>query len=218
MSLLHTIFLFVFIFSSALSIYSKMVKTNWYKYTKTIPLFLLLVFSVIIGFPGEYHSSGWFFICGLLAGITGDFFLLDEKRFIHGLAAFLTGHLLYITGFLTESSGLGLSVYPLLIAAGLIYLFPVLKAIKQKKKNKYRFPVIFYFAVILFLVSASVQNTFFAKTMSFSVVAGTVLFTISDGLLAYNKFVAENRYRSSFVSVSYYAAQYCIITGGLHVI
>lgn len=130
-------------------------------------------------------------VFGLVACLIGDYFLSMEgdKNFIAGLTAFLVGHLFYIGFF---ANGFDFSFFSLpqsqetllvllaLVALVLFRLWPYLGEMK--------IPVILYSCTILAMA-------YFARMAQpgLIVLAGVVLFVISDIILANDKFTPLTR-------------------------
>ena len=150
---------------------------------KTIPLVAGAGMAAHLGAPALLIGA-----MGLSA--AGDFALSreGEKRwFIAGLIAFLAAHLGYIALFL-DLSGLqawGATQFlagAAFVAYGIVYL-----ALLWKRLGDMRVPVAAYVAVILCmgLAALTLGDPF--------IIAGAVLFIVSDSLLAAEMFVIEER-------------------------
>lgn len=80
--------------------------------------------------------------------------------------------------------------------------------------NGMRVPVIFYAIVILTMLSGSINRLEKVNRPSYwLVLAGAVLFVISDSLIAVNKFSCHIEYSRIWVMATYISAQYLIIIG-----
>ncbi|HMJ71261.1 MAG TPA: lysoplasmalogenase [Cyclobacteriaceae bacterium] len=158
----------------------------------------------------------------LLACWLGDVALMfvgyAEIWFMAGLASFLVGHLFYIIiyrQFRWESVEDGLlpvqkvrfSLPVVLAGTGLIViLFPVLGGLK--------FPVMIYAIAIMVMVMNAIFR--FGRTNSRSfwlVLAGALMFMISDSILALNKFRGEIEMGGVLIMMTYISAQYLIVEG-----
>lgn len=144
-------------------------------------------------------------LLGLTACVVGDIFLMrKEKMFTEGLAAFLLGHLFYISAFLTvmrPRADLG-TVLPLLFFAGamMTILFPHL--------GRMKIPVAFYILVITVMAGLAIQRYVDAGgTPAFRAFLAAVLFLVSDSVLAVNRFVRPVPGAQKIILSAYFAAQ-----------
>lgn len=122
----------------------------------------------------------------LLACLAGDVLLLDETRFVAGLAAFLIGHLLLIRVFVLIGgwswAALPLVVLTLLGGGYFWYLTPHLGAMTL--------PVALYSSVIILMAWQGVSLALKSNAPGSSLLAvGALLFMFSDAMIALNKFV-----------------------------
>jgi len=153
---------------------------------------------------------------------AGDVLLMfDEGRemfFIFGLLAFLASHVFYILTYrqhqwATAADALqGIqkirASFPIILAGTglIIILYPVLGPL--------RFPVMVYALVLMVMVLNALFRFGRTEAASFWMVfAGATLFMVSDSLLAINKFLAPVAFGSTWIMLTYTAAQYLIIVG-----
>ena len=144
----------------------------------------------------------------------GDVLLdLDgERLFVQGLLAFLTAHFLYVLLFvrnwprpLRPGGGQLLLVAAVLLASLLLanWFAPSLGTFAK--------PVMLYMCVITVMVVTAVLAGFSTQW----IVAGAILFLISDSLIATHKFKTPVPWRDSLVWATYYLGQYGIAIGFL---
>ncbi len=142
-------------------------------------------------------------LVALLFCLVGDIFLLNNDWFIYGLGAFFIAHLFFIFAFISYR-GLYLKFSPLMVLLGIgagIYmlLFDSLGDLK--------IPVAFYVLCLLFMCWQAIglydryQNRRFRFVM-----VGSVLFLLSDGILALNKFKFPFETAEIFVLITYWMA------------
>ncbi|WP_296871739.1 lysoplasmalogenase family protein [Tibeticola sp.] len=151
-------------------------------------------------------------LAALAASLAGDVALMLPGLFIVGLGAFLLAHLAYLVllrrdapwfaskaalaGTLAAAAG----VYAVLWAGGL--------------PEGLRLPVAVYTGVIALMAAQALGR---ARTLgdgaAGSVAIGACCFMLSDGLLAYNRFVQPLPAAQLAVLGSYYAAQWLIVGG-----
>jgi len=173
------------------------------------------------GLP-EAGPYGFLILAGLLCSLAGDIFLvLPRSRFLAGLTAFFCAHLLYIAAFLWRASQ-DLAALPgapwatallvaVLLAAGVHLFRRVRPGVLREGGARLLVPVGLYICVIsLMALSAAV-------TGSAAVLAGALLFCISDTILAWNRFVRPLPRADLGVMSTYFAAQYLIAASVLAV-
>jgi len=143
-------------------------------------------------------------VAAVLLGATGDALLsLGRQWFLHGLVAFLCGHVAYAVGFLRLPAGraparvalVALAAYGIAFYA---WLWPGLASMRA--------PVAVYTAAILAMTMASLR-------LGGAVTSGALLFLISDSVLAANRFHAPMPLSGPIVWSTYYFGQFLIVTG-----
>jgi uncharacterized membrane protein YhhN len=148
----------------------------------------------------------------------GDVVLMLDKMcgslFIYGLIAFSIAHIFYIFYFvrLRKTAGTapgGISSALLTgayMTAFYIYLYPHLGGLG--------IPVLIYAAVISLMLISSFR-AFDLRTQAFGriSVAGTLIFALSDSMLAYNRFVSPFKYAPLAIMLTYGIAQFLIVEG-----
>ena len=171
---------------------------------KTIPILCLavLAFSNIPGIKGILIGVGLLFSgCGdVLLHIDG------VAYFVHGLGAFLIAHLFYIAALIRQPA-LIRSRLPVLLAIGVygfimgVLLFPHL--------GDMLIPVAAYLFIILAMgISAALGTA--NHTL---VIAGALLFIISDSLIAINRLLTPVPLSGFLIMITYYLAQLFITHG-----
>src|SRR5213592_3712016 len=131
--------------------------------------------------------------------------LLCPRGFVAGLASFLLAHLLYIAAFApgtpwNASAWALLAPFALVSLAVLRHLWPHL--------GRERAPVAVYVSVIAVMGwRAAVRVTAAPAASGGLALAGALLFMLSDGLLATDRFVRRFAAAGAAVMTTYYAAQ-----------
>ncbi|MBL7978618.1 MAG: lysoplasmalogenase [Bacteroidetes Order II. Incertae sedis bacterium] len=157
-------------------------------------------------------------LLALFFGWLGDIALMltdkGEIWFLMGLGCFLIGHLFYIAVFLqTPKPPDYLRRHPV-SAWPIVALAVVLLVLLVPKSGALWLPITVYALVImamaLFALNRKAQV---AETSFLLVLAGAVLFMLSDGLIAIDKFVIDLPAASFLIMSTYIAAQYLITTG-----
>jgi uncharacterized membrane protein YhhN len=158
--------------------------------------------------------AGWI-TAGLVLSWIGDVFLIfsdSRKMFLSGLVAFLLGHVCYAICFYTHGVldgwiAAGLAV--LLVAGAVIFLW------LRPHLGNMTGPVIGYIVVISAMVGGALavfNDAQWAADGRAAVLAGAVMFYLSDIMVARDQFVA-NAYINRIVGLPlYYAAQFLFAT------
>ena len=137
----------------------------------------------------------------LLACAAGDALLLDKARFfLHGLGAFLVGHGLLVVALWDR--GVGAPPAGLTIAL-VVVLLPAAAGLAWRTTGGLRVAIPIYALALGAMVAA-------AGTVSVLAVSGAVIFLISDGVLAFNRFVRPIAVAEPVVMTTYYAALFLL--------
>ncbi|HEX8651363.1 MAG TPA: lysoplasmalogenase [Pyrinomonadaceae bacterium] len=155
--------------------------------------------------PSSYK---YLILAGLVCSLMGDIFLmLPSDRFIPGLLSFLFAHLFYIAAFSSGKPQLYALWYaiPFLVYGGVMLwlLFPHL--------GRMKLPVIIYMLVILVMAWRAL-NMWRETEQVWSELAffGALLFTVSDSILALNRFRGRIDYSEFYILSTYFTAQWLI--------
>lgn len=158
---------------------------------------------------------------GFLFSWTGDLFMMFSGEFLYfvfGIVSFMVAQVLYAFLFLRAINISGKRPFfkkkPIwlipYIAFGLIIyilLFIHLDALLK-------IAIFVYIIAILGMSSMALNRYGNANPISFSLVfAGSLLFVISDSLIAINRFLVSIPYEGLFIMSTYIAAQYLIMMG-----
>jgi uncharacterized membrane protein YhhN len=141
----------------------------------------------------------------------------NELFFFAGVGGFFCAQLCYIYTFskYSEKGGKGylqknpwLAVFFLAYVAGMLFLlFPGLEGMMK--------PIITLYAISLMLMSMMALNRSgrVGERSFWLVFVGSILFLLSDSLIAFNKFHSEIPLAGFLIMLSYIAAQYLIMHG-----
>jgi uncharacterized membrane protein YhhN len=144
----------------------------------------------------------WLLALGL--GLLGDILLmLPRDRFAAGLAAFLLGHIAYILGFGAAGVALRLIlVFLALLAVPIaVGLIPVIRGAVRVGQRELVAPILLYSLVIAAMASSALASH------SPLAEAGALLFLVSDGLIAYRRFVTRRSWMPLAVIITYHLGQ-----------
>jgi uncharacterized membrane protein YhhN len=153
----------------------------------------------------------------------GDVFLMfvfkNELFFLAGLGSFLLAHIFYVIAFtaVTNKSAEALLPKKAWILIPLIAYFVMLMvSFFSKVPGEMKIPVAVYSATIAAMVAMAVNRYKRVNDKSFSLVmAGALLFMLSDSIIAVNKFLyqGEMAFAGVGIMVLYISGQYFIAKG-----
>ncbi len=155
----------------------------------------------------------WFILAGLVLSLAGDVLLLFSRAifFLFGLVAFLLAHVAYILGM--NQTLPPPDAYVLLLPIGIVcalYLARVVRVLRARRENNLVAPVAVY-GVLISLMLFSAWATLFRPEWSMTrrawVIAGAMLFYLSDGMLAWHRFVKSSRIVQVSVMITYHLGQ-----------
>jgi uncharacterized membrane protein YhhN len=174
------------------------------------PLTTILIFLLAV-IPGSFLKDGYAFAigAGLLFSLAGDIWeMLPRRHFLKALISFLFTHICYVLAFLSHPPGSAF-LWPalplgLICAAILAYLWPGLS-------DGMKAPVCVYVAVIGLMATLAVQNALeFPSGGTILAAVGALLFMLSDGALAVNRFRRPFHSAEAVILTSYFAGQLLI--------
>ena len=215
------IFLILFLISGFLQLIAVDKENEKLIYiTKPLMMPLLALYYTVSSI--EMNVFNWLIVAALLAGCAGDVFLMlkgNENYFLLGMVSFLLGHVFYIISFILS---MGTNIVLMLIAGPLLFV-PVLVILYftfpkfKDKMGDYKIPVYVYMGVILLMhVFAILRVTQYPLLCScfYSTYIGSILFILSDSLIAVDKFGEKKIPRiRHYIMETYIFAQLFIITG-----
>lgn len=173
---------------------------------KIVPLLLLASQLWLLARREPVVPVSWRWLAfGLSFGMLGDVLLAwdGQRLFVFGLAAFLVGHLGYIKAL---SPFYSLRPWLLLPYAGFA---AVVLSLMWPQLGALAVPVLVYIGVILAMSLA----TWHANPSNWALKLGGLCFILSDSLIGLNKFWQPIAGAGSAIMLTYYVAQYLIVTG-----
>ena len=175
------------------------------------PLTMVLIIIAALIKPHYFTAEfKYYILLGLAFSLIGDLFLMIKQSdyFIQGLVAFLFAHFAYLAAIITEGA---FSTNWIILIPVIIYVITLLKFILPNTGKK-KFYVSFYASVIGILLWQAISITLVLQNQQILFfMLGIVFFTISDSLLAYNKFTKKRRNAQVKILSSYYLAQILIM-------
>ena len=181
---------------------------SWRYLLKPLPLVLLMA---VVGLSKTVDSViGILFILGLILSATGDVLLIDRRRFLHGLAAFLLAHLVYITAL-----WMLLPAPPRLWLVGVLSIWGgVMWWRLRPNLGELLYPVLGYITAINVMIWLAVEvHAGYGTPESRLLAIGALLFGVSDTLLSLEHFRAPFPGSKFLVLSTYYLAQAAMAVG-----
>lgn len=191
-----------------LLVYSGETNERFFTKTLLVPMMILIYLKERKSTEtGVVKTLNQLFLTGLFFSFLGDVFLLFSWGFLPGLGFFLAAHVCYIFSLKAIAKG-GIN-YKYLIFISMYYIVLIISLYEYL--NEMKIPVMIYGLVI------STMLYFSLKTKEKLLIAGALLFVISDSLLSVNLFVKETAFLSITVMITYVFAQMLLIKGILKV-
>jgi uncharacterized membrane protein YhhN len=183
-----------------------------------IPI-LVILFLVNLN-PGKNRLHA-LMLAGLFFSWSGDLVLEFSKNngnmFMLGLVCFLVVHIMYLTAFYITPGKNSILTNRIWLLIPVIIYGVVLVSYLYSDLAEMRLPVILYALVILTMLTGAMNRKDKVNKRSYYLVlAGAILFVISDSSIAINKF--SNQFDPSGVVImsAYIVAQYLITTGYIY--
>ncbi len=173
------------------------------KITKPLLMPLLMLMAFQLNIKEKYIYIALFF------SLLGDVFLMfgGELYFMLGLGSFLLAHVFYILLFRNQFNFSLFKALPFAFATLTYFML-----IKSGIDKNLLFPVSVYCLVITIMgIFAAGRNT--NKSSYILVLIGSILFIMSDSLIAFNKFYSPLPASSFWVMSTYGLAQFLIVLG-----
>ena len=179
------------------------------KLTKYIlkPGTMILIIALAIYGSGLETTFAKWVVVALFFSVIGDVFLmLNNRWFVHGLISFFIAHVFYIIAF-WNSFALDMTSQTSIFVAVSLFIFSIwffvllLRFVTEDGGVKLAFAV----AVYIFVISVMMWSA--SLTGSGILVVASILFVISDAVLAYDKFRHPFRVAEHIVMITYFTAQ-----------
>lgn len=158
-------------------------------------------------------------LAGLFFSWTGDVLLMFQQNnslfFLLGLSAFLIAHIFYILFFNMVRSNENVRGNGWLLLIVMVYYFSLITLLYPHLGGM-KLPVLVYGIVISCMFMLAMHMLFIKnKTAGKWMMAGALLFVISDSLLAVNKFYQPFAIAGVVIMLSYGLAQLFIVEGAI---
>ncbi|MCW8329518.1 lysoplasmalogenase [Photobacterium sp. SDRW27] len=169
---------------------------------KPFTMGLLLLLAWQTGLDSLYHQA---IFIGLLLSVVGDIFLmLPKDRFVPGLVSFLLAHVAYSLAFWSQLDGSMVWWLPAMLFGGGIIVFLLL----LPSLGRLIAPVAVYIAMIVQMTWAAGEYWLtVGSTAGLLAFAGSLVFMLSDSVLAVDRFRGPFKPSVAVIMSSYYLAQ-----------
>ncbi len=152
--------------------------------------------------PVDGNVRVWF-VVALVWSLAGDVLLLDDRRFVAGLAVFLAGHVAYTVGFVVAEPWRWWSaaLATVLVVALTATAGRRIVAGARRHSKAWTPPMVAY------LIAISAMAVTAAGAGNGWAVLGASLFVTSDAVLGWRRFVEDRPWMSVAVMVTYHLGQ-----------
>lgn len=204
----------IFIAVVILELIGEVSETLWLIYT-TKPLIMLLLMGWIAWTKDLKANALLFF--GALFALFGDVFLMirGANLFVPGLLSFLLMQICYIIYFSKAKLTIDWRLILPFIVFGLSFLSILYGPITNNPQtSSLMIPVVFYAIALCSMgATAALRKGKVPETSYVWVLAGAILFILSDSTIAFNRFVTHFSGASVVIMTTYAAAQWLIVRG-----
>jgi uncharacterized membrane protein YhhN len=158
-------------------------------------------------------------IAALTFSWGGDLLLMLEPQhslfFIFGLLSFLIAHICYIDLFQIIKRKREIKINWLIVSAVAAYYAALMWLLVPHLDNR-KIPVIIYGAIISTMLTFALHMPFMKyKKAGINMMAGAILFVVSDSALAINKFYNPFENAGVLIILTYVFAQLLIVSGAI---
>ncbi len=182
---------------------------NIYQILKPLTTILIIGLALLSVNTDKTYSRS--LITALVFCLLGDILLLNEGYFLFGLSAFLIAHVVFTYAF-SRMYGFYKNYLPLLVLVAVcgsyfLYLKPGLQ--------DFTIPVAVYMTAIIIMAWQAIGLYLQDRQRAFLYIAmGALLFTLSDALLALNKFKQPFVLADMLILATYWGAVYLFACSG----
>lgn len=219
MKMSHLFYIMFFFYMVLVSVHLYCCFHHYEDVRKVTKVFLMpcLALTYYLGCPKEKFSK--FILIALIFGCLGDLLLLIKNLFIFGVVSFLVGHLIYIIIFLCETGfkNYRKNLFVFLVVC-VIYLYAESKVLLYFKpallKHGLWGPLFVYTSILATLnISSAIYAYVYRNLYSILTYIGSLIFAISDIILAKQLFMENNKYYQIVIMFTYILGQSLISLG-----
>jgi uncharacterized membrane protein YhhN len=183
-----------------------------------IPVLIVILF---VNTGKELNRLHVIMFAGLILSWAGDitleFTANNGNMFIMGLLFFLLAHLMYLAVFISTPGNNSIFSKRVSLVIPVLFFGTALVAFLYNDLGEMKIPVILYAIVILLMLTGAINRIEKVNRKSYwLVLAGAILFVISDSTIAINKFSSPFEGSSIVIMITYIIAQFLIIQGYIY--
>jgi len=204
-------------------------------FSKSLAMLLVILWTLVAA-AGQFNLVIYILLLGQVFGLIGDILLqLPRRWFLFGLGAFLLGHLSYLILLVIQiifafKTGICFqcwtwwSLLCLVLWLGILAVFYRIFSPYSKGETYKPFiwaAVQIYAWILSLIVALAFLLVFLLPGRSpyqWLLPVGSILFSISDILLSYNRFIKRICHGQLLVRITYHFAQLCLAGGFLVII
>lgn len=196
------------------------VISHYWAQTISKPLLMpVLAIYFVAELKGYQSDLKKWILLALLFSWGGDVLLMFQEKqsifFLLGLSSFLLAHIFYITFFHKVRLQEAIKGNPLLLIIVVIYYAALISWLSPYLGDM-KLPVRVYGIVICFMLMLAMHMFFLRnKAAGNWILAGAMLFVLSDSVLAINKFYQSFEVAGLIIMLTYGLAQLFIIQGAV---
>lgn len=219
---------YAYILTAVIEVFAEATSNNTLRVISKPLLMIFLIAFYVQSINGSWGKIHKLMVAAFFFSWIGDVALMfvhkNENFFLLGLVGFLVTHILYTISFadVTYKKATALLpakawlLAPLVIYMGaLLYLLvPSINGVEATKP--FLVPVLVYSTAIATMVVFAINRYTRVNAESYNlVIAGALLFMVSDSIIAINKFLHPFATAGIFIMVLYITGQYLIAKGML---
>jgi uncharacterized membrane protein YhhN len=197
---------------SAIAVLTGLLFDLQFLYILAKPLLMVTLLIYFVSATKLYPRWRFYVMAALVFSWAGDVFLISSDWFVAGLVSFLIAHVFYIIAYQKTGAATG-ELKPQDIIKFVLYGVVLIWVI-YPGLGDLLIPVLVYALVLLGMGVWAHKRRGATPSDSFTPVAvGAMLFALSDGLIAVNKFAFEIPQERILIMSIYMTAQYLIVQG-----
>ena len=198
--------------SAIIAIYFRYTEQIYfYAIFKPLTTVFIIAIAAIIYRKQRTTFSAWISLA-LIFSLIGDVFLIGDQYFLYGLGAFFLAHITFIMAF-TRIHGFlrNWVVLAFLMLIGGSYFYFL-----SGNLGNLLIPVFIYMSILLIMNWQVISLAFKEKTkLLFLLAIASLLFSFSDSVIAYTKFIKAFPYSEILILSTYWLAIYCFALSGM---
>jgi uncharacterized membrane protein YhhN len=214
---------YIYLAVAAIEVFAEATQHDMLRFIFKPLLMIILIAFYIKSMEGGWNKIHKIMVAAFAFSWVGDVALMfvryNENFFLVGLVGFLITHVLYIVAFMDvtdKQTAPFLKTTPLILIPFVLYFAGLLYYVFPAVPGDFKIPVAVYSATIAAMVISAVNRKGRVNATSFAyVMAGGLMFMLSDSIIAINKFKAPFSTAGIFIMILYIAGQYAIAQGML---